>query len=73
MVNVGNAIARMSVDLEQGDFAEQDRLAGEDHAAHATRTTCSRCGRVIEPGETARLRGPGAGEWVHDMCPAGGD
>jgi len=63
------AVARMSADLEQGDFGERDRLTGEDQAAHATGTTCARCGRVIEASQTARLRGPGEGQWVHDMCP----
>ena len=63
----------MSGELEHGDFAERDRLTGEDQPAHDTGVICSRCGRVIEAGQTARLRGAGEGEWVHDMCPADGD
>lgn len=61
----------MSGDLEGGEFAEQNRLTGEDQAAHATGKSCPRCGQVIEASQTARLVGGGAGEWAHDMCPIG--
>ena len=66
-------VTRMSEDPERDDFAEQDRRAGEDLAAHATGMICPRCGHVIEAHQTARLRGAGQGQWVHDMCPAGDD
>jgi hypothetical protein len=72
-INTSKAVARMSNYLEQSDFAERDRVTGEDQAAHATGTTCPRCGHVIKANQTARLRGAGAGEWVHDMCPADDD
>ena len=68
-IYASKAVARLSADLEQGDFAERDRFTGEDQAAHATGTTCSRCGHVIEASQVARLRGAGDGQWVHDMCP----
>ena len=70
-INASKAVARMSDDLEQGDFGERDRFTGEDQTAHATGTTCARCGHVIDASQTARLRGAGEGHWVHDMCPAG--
>jgi hypothetical protein len=66
-------MARMSNYLGRSDFAERDRVTGEDQAAHATGMTCPRCGHVIKANQPARLRGVGAGEWVHDMCPADDD
>jgi hypothetical protein len=68
-IYASKAVARLSADLEQADFGKQDRFTGEDLAAHATGTTCSRCGHVIEASQVARLRGAGDGQWVHDMCP----
>jgi hypothetical protein len=72
-INTSKAIARMSSYLEQSDFAERDRLTGEDQTAPATGTSCPRCGHVIKANQTARLGGAGAGEWVHDMHPADDD
>ena len=72
-LNANKVVTQMSDDLEQHDIAEQDQQTGEDQAAHATGLICPRCGHVIEPNQTARLRGAGQGEWVHDMCPVGDD
>jgi hypothetical protein len=63
------AVARLSAELEERDFTEQDRRTGEDHAAHAPGQACARCGRVIAATQMARRRGAGEGAWVHDMCP----
>lgn len=63
------AVARLSADLADWDFTEKDRRTSEDHAAHAPGNACARCGRVIAATQTARRRGAGEGEWVHDMCP----
>jgi hypothetical protein len=69
IIRPSRAVARLSTDLEGRDFAEQDRLTGEDHAAHAPGKVCARCGRVIAATQTARRRGADEGEWAHDMCP----
>jgi hypothetical protein len=69
IIRPGRAVARLYADLEDRDFAEQDRLTGEDHAAHAPGKVCARCGWMIAATQTARRRGAGDGEWVHDMCP----
>jgi hypothetical protein len=57
-----------------GGIGDSDRLAMgeaaqplEDHAAHVPGRSCARCGRPIQPGEAARLRGKA--DWVHDVCP----
>jgi hypothetical protein len=69
IIRPSRAAARLSTDLEHRDFAEQDRLTGEEHAAHAPGKVCARCGRVIAVTQTARRRGADEGEWVHDTCP----
>ena len=70
IINPGKAVAKLTADLADRDFAEQGRLTREDHAAHAPGQVCPRCGQVIEATQMARRRGAGEGEWVHDMCPA---
>jgi hypothetical protein len=53
--------------LAHADFTENDRLTGEDHAAHITGKTCKACGHAIEPRQDARRTG--VADWVHDVCP----
>jgi hypothetical protein len=59
-----NAETRM---LADADFDEKDRQTEEDHFAHVAGKTCVTCGRPIEAGQAARLRGEA--DWVHDVCP----
>ncbi|HEV2372907.1 MAG TPA: hypothetical protein VGS19_12135 [Streptosporangiaceae bacterium] len=64
-------IAAESQRLADADFSEKDRHSEEDHFAHAKGKLCKACGRTIEAGQAARLRGEA--DWVHDVCPAGPD
>lgn len=51
---------------EPRDTSEPD--TADARFAHAAGRTCAACGRVIEPGQVARLRRQR--DWVHDLCPA---
>lgn len=64
-------LAAKAEKLARTDFSERDRPTGEDHPLHVAGGTCQKCGRPIEPGQAARLRGKD--DWVHDMCPGATD
>ena len=53
--------------LADADFNKPNEGAGEDHFAHAPGKNCKKCGRQIDAGQPARLRGEA--EWVHESCP----